>query len=133
MDLPSRERTFEFEYTGLDTGKEYKGRFTVRCILTVGQKHAMSLERTRLLGNNEAPTADLAGIALILSTLRAKVIDAPEWWKQSNGGSLIDDEDCLVQLFRKVEEAEDAWKMELKKKIEAQNAPVAQDSTLPNP
>ena len=127
MDLPSKERTFEFNYVGLDTGKEYKGRFTVRCILTVGQKHSMSLERTRLLGNYENPTADLAGIALILSSLRAKVIDAPEWWKQSQGGTLIDDEDCLVELFRKVEEAELLWKADLKKKAEPPQA--TQDTT----
>jgi hypothetical protein len=131
MDLPSKERTFDFDYVGLDTGKEYKGRFTVRCILTVGQKHAMSLERTRLLGNYENPTPDLSGIALILSTLRSKVIDAPEWWKQSQGGSLIEDEDCLVNLYRKVEEAEELWKADLRKKAEPPQ--VNQDSTLSNP
>lgn len=119
MDLPSKERTFEFDYVGLDTGKEYKGRFTVLCLLNVGQKHSRDLEQTRLLGNYVNPTDSLAGLAVILSNLRAKIVDAPEWWKQSQGGALIEDEDTLVTLYRKVQEAESLWREDLKKKTQA--------------
>lgn len=115
MSLPNKEKTFDFDYEGLETGKKYDGRFTVRCLLSVGQKHTMALEETRLLGNYANPTEDLAGYAMILSNLRAKIIDAPEWYKQSNGGILIDDEDVLVELFRKIKEMELAWKEDLKK------------------
>ena len=118
MDLPSKERTFEFEHVGLDTGKEYKGRFTVLCLLNVGQKHARDLEQTRLLGNYMNPTDSLAGLAVILSNLRAKIVEAPEWWKQSASGALIDDEDALVALYRQVQEQESLWKEDLKKKTE---------------
>lgn len=119
MDLPSKEKTFDFEETGLDTEKKYEGRFTVLCLLNVGQKHSLSLEKTRLLGNYPNPTDDLAGFAVILANLRAKIIDAPEWWKQSQGGALIEDENILVTLFRKLEETEQQWKADLKKKTEA--------------
>ena len=116
MDLPSKEKTFDFEHVGEDTGKKYEGRFTVLCVLNVGQKHALALEKTRLQGSYVNPTDDLAGLAIILANLRAKVIDAPEWWKQSNGGALIEDESALVVLYRKVQEAEFEWKETLKKK-----------------
>lgn len=129
MDLPSKERTFEFEHAG-ESGKKYDGRFTVLCSLNVGQKHAMAMEKTRLLGNYANPTPDLAGFAEVLATLRAKVVDAPNWWKQSNGGSLIEDEDCIVALYNKCDEAEKAWKEELKKKAEpAQPDQNSQPST----
>jgi hypothetical protein len=118
MDLPSKERTFEFEHVGLDTGKKYDGRFTVNCLINIGQKHFLSLEQTRLLGNYPNPTAELDGLAVVLSNLRAKIVDAPEWWKQSNGGNLIDDEDALVALYRKIEEAEAQWKKDLKEKAQ---------------
>ncbi len=118
MDLPSKEKTFDFEHVGETMGKEYKGRFTVLCVLNVGQKHSLALEKTRLLGNYPNPTDDLSGFAIILANLRAKVIDAPEWWKQSSGGALIEDEDALVKLYRKVQEAEEEWKEELKKKTQ---------------
>lgn len=116
MDLPSKEKTFDFEHEGLETGKKYDGRFTVLCVLNVGQKHSLALEKTRLLGNYANPTDDLAGLAIILANLRAKIVEAPEWWKQSNGGAMVDDEDALVALYRKVQEAEVSWKEELKKK-----------------
>lgn len=118
MDLPSKERTFDFEHVGEDTGKKYEGRFTVLCVLNVGQKHALGLEKTRLLGNYANPTDDLAGLAIILANLRAKIVDAPEWWKQSNGGSILDDESVIVALYRKVQEAEFQWKEDLKKKAQ---------------
>lgn len=118
MDLPNKERTFEFEHIGQDTSREYKGRFTVLCSLNVGQKHALALEKTRLLGNYPNPTDDLAGFAIILANLRAKIVDAPEWWKQSNGGATLEDEDALVALHRKVQEAEFQWKEDLKKKAQ---------------
>ena len=126
MDLPSKEKTFAFKQTGETTGKEYDGQFTVRCILNVGQKHGLALEKTRLLGNYEAPTDDLAGLAIILANLRAKIIDAPEWWKQSNGGALVEDEDVLVMLYRRIGEAELEWKEDLKKKTQKIPDPTPQ-------
>lgn len=129
MDLPSKERTFDFDHVGLDTGKEYKGRFTVLCTLNVGQKHALALEKTRLLGNYANPTDDLSGFSVILANLRAKIVDAPEWWKQSSGGSTLEDEDALVMLYRKVQEQEDAWKEDLKKKV--QKIPEPSTSSTP--
>ena len=118
MDLPSKEKTFTFEHIGETTGKNYNGQFTVICVLNVGQKHAMALEKTRLMGNYMNPTDDLAGFAVILANLRAKIVTAPEWWNQSGGGAVIDDEDALVVLYRKITEAEIEWKADLKKKTE---------------
>lgn len=118
MDLPSKEKTFDFEHVGQTTDKKYDGRFTVRCVLNVGQKHALALEKTRLMGSYENPSDELVGLAIVLATLRARIVDAPEWWKQSQSGSLIDDEDALVYLFQKIQEAESEWKEELKKKTQ---------------
>lgn len=118
MDLPNKERTFDFDHVGQDTGKEYKGRFTVLCSLTVGQKHALALEKTRLLGNYPNPTGDLGGFAEVLANLRAKIVDAPEWWKQSGGGNSIEDESAIVSIYNQIQEAEVQWKKELKEKTQ---------------
>lgn len=129
MDLPSKEKTFSFEHTGETTGKKYDGQFTVLCVLNVGQKHALALEKTRLMGNYPNPTDDLAGFAVILANLRAKIVNAPEWWNQSGGGAVIDDEDVLVILYRKITEAETEWKEDLKKKTQKILDPTPQSST----
>lgn len=127
MDLPSKEKTFAFEHTGETTGKKYEGQFTVLCVLNVGQKHAMALEKTRLMGNYINPTDDLAGFAVILASLRARIVSGPEWWNQSGGGAVIDDEDALVVLYRKITEAELEWKEDLKKKTQK----IAEQASLP--
>lgn len=127
MDLPMKQRIFDFDYT-TDLGKKYDGQFTVLCSLNIGQKHMLELEQTRLLGNYAAPTPGLEGLALVLSNLRIKIIDGPNWWLQSAGGSNIDDEDALVSLYRKLEEVEKAWKTDLLEK-----AKKAQEVTTPSP
>jgi hypothetical protein len=118
MDLPKKESTFEFEHVAAASGKKYDGKFTVRTILNMGQRHQLEMEKTRLMADYVNPTDGLAGIAVILSKLRVHIIDGPEWWKQSAGGFLVDDEDALVALYDKVIEAENKWKNDLKKKGE---------------
>ena len=126
MDLPKIEAVFDFDFTS-ELAKKYDGRFTVLCLLDMGQKHKLELEKTRLLGNYQNPTDTLAGIATVIANLRIKIIDAPEWWRQSNGGFSIKDEDALVALYDKVQAAEVEWRNQLaemkKKALEATNPP----------
>jgi hypothetical protein len=127
MDLPSTESVFDFDFTS-DLGKKYEGQFTVRCLLNVRQKHLLELEKTRLLGNYVNPTDELAGMAIILASLRHRIIDAPEWWKQSDGGYNLTDIDVLNVLYEKVLTAEVEWRTKLKekaKKLQEQTAPTA--------
>jgi hypothetical protein len=129
MDLPSKEQVFDFDHTGADTGKRYEGQFKVLCLLNMGQKHALELEKTRLMGNHANPTDGLAGIAVILANLRIKVIDAPEWWKQSNGGYAIQDEDTLVALYDKLLETEVEWRKQMSEKGKKAQETTSQSST----
>jgi hypothetical protein len=114
MELPSNEAVFDIDVRGDATLKEYKGQFTCRCVLTMGQKHALELEKSRLLGSYTNPTDDLIGIAVIFANLRQKLIDGPEWWKQSAGGTTINDENVLVEVFNKIQKAENEWRQKVK-------------------
>ena len=113
MDLPKREKSLYFTHEG-ESGFKYEGTFTVKCRLNVGEKYLMELERSRLHAGT-TPTNDLSGLAIVISTLRAKITDGPEWWKQG-GGMGVDDQDALVALYSKVEELSDEWLKELKDK-----------------
>lgn len=126
MDLPSKERAFEIDCVGEVTGKRYEGTFTVLCSLNIGQKHALALEKTRLIGNYSSPTEDLIGLSVLLANLRIKIVDGPEWWKQSRGGATLEDEEVVVTLFEKIQEAERAWKDSLKQKAQKLQEPAAQ-------
>ncbi len=114
MELPKNEATFSVDSEGDTTYKRYEGLFTVRCVLTMGQKHAMELEKSRLLGSYANPTGELEGLAIIFANLRAKIVDAPEWWKQSAGGSTITDENVLVDVFNLINKAEKEWRQKVK-------------------
>jgi hypothetical protein len=132
MDLPKNEAVFDLDHTGDVTGKRYEGQFKVLCVLNMAQKHSMELEKTRLMGNFANPTDGLAGIAVILSTLRAKIVDAPEWWKQSGGGYDIMDEDALVAVYNKIMAAEAEWRTNLKEKGKKAQEKTQDKSSTPS-
>lgn len=115
MDLPTTQSAFDFDFTS-ELGKKYDGQFLVHCVLNMRQKHALELEKTRLLGNFASPTDELAGIAVILSNLRGRIITGPTWWEQSDGGYNISDIDVLTALYNKVIQAETEWRTKLKEK-----------------
>jgi len=111
MDLPKRERTFYYDFTG-ESGFRYEGSLTIKCRLTVSEKYNLELEKSRLLADMSNPTDSLYGLSIALSTLRAKIVEAPNWWQQRQGWG-VEDEDALVDLYRKVEEECTKWKEEL--------------------
>ena len=112
--LPKRERTFQFESVGNDTGRKYEGKFTVKTILKIREKHQLELEKTILQADTKSPTAGLRGISNVLAELRVRVVDGPEWWKQSEGGADLDDENVLLDLYDKTLEQEAEWRKDLK-------------------
>ena len=115
MDLPTNQSVFDFDFTS-EIGNKFQGQFTVLCVLDMKAKHRLELEKTRLMGNYSNPTDELAGSAIMLATLRIRITDAPEWWKQSDGGYNISDFDTLTALYDKVMTAEAEWRSKLKEK-----------------
>ena len=118
MELPSKEKSFYFSYDG-ESGFKYEGNFTVKCRLNVLERHSMESDRSRLLGDSANPTQSLKELAFALSSCRAHISDSPEWFKQSRG--LLEDEDCLFELFSKVMETVDSWKKELAEAAKAKS------------
>jgi hypothetical protein len=129
MELPKNEATFEVDVLGDTTLKQYQGVFTVRCVLSMGQKHAMALEKNRLLGNYANPTDDLLGISIIFANLRHKVVDGPEWWKQSVGGATIKDENVLWAVYDQIVKAEDEWRQKVKEMASPKEAETSQSQS----
>lgn len=132
MELPKNESTFDFNEVGDTTMKKHDGVFTCLCVLTIAQKHNLELEKNRLLSDFINPTDGLATIAVILANLRAKIIKAPTWWEQSNGGLDILDEDIVVKLYNKVRQKEQEWRDSVKKMAEDKNKEGAPQGNAPS-
>jgi hypothetical protein len=116
--LPKQDRSFDFKEIGSVTGFEYTGTFTVRCALNIGQKHSIELEKSRLLADQRNPTAGLVNIAVALSEIRGRIIEAPSWWKDSSSGADLLDEEIVFAIFDKCIELAEQWASELKTKGE---------------
>jgi len=119
--LPKNERTFSISVEGDTTGEKFEGQFTTKCVLTMSEKHARELERTRLLSDYANPSANLSGIAEILATVRIKLIKWPDWWANLDYGSKILDENVLIQVYDEVVNREIEWREEIRKKAEPEN------------
>ena len=111
--------TIEFDETGDPTGLKYTGDFLVKCALTISDKHKVALEKTRLMADSANPTGDLAGIALTLAEVRARVIKAPDWWSETERGANMLDENILLSLYDKCMDCEDSWRESIKTAAEA--------------
>lgn len=116
MDLPKNERSFNFNEIGDIYGNKYEGTFTVKCVLNMFDRRALEIEKSRLRLDINNPTPDLIALSTIISNLKVRILDAPEWWKQSKDGNDIQEENIVVSLFDKVMEQEDKWRSELKAK-----------------
>ena len=128
-NLPKNERSFDLDVTGDTTGISYKGTFTVKCVLNMTGRHALELEKTRLMADYANPSTGLAGIAIALSSIRAKIVVGPAWWKDSDKGSTIIDENVVMALYDECNKAETAWRDSLKKDAEeAQKGNVPKES-----
>jgi hypothetical protein len=115
MDLPKNERTFCFSVKGEVTQQSFDGEFTVICIPNMTQKRAIEIERSRLSADLSNPTANLFSLAMMLANLRVRILNAPGWWNDSNGGGNLKDDNVLLSLFEEVMRQEDAWREEVRK------------------
>jgi hypothetical protein len=115
MDLPKNERTFHFSEKGETTQQMFEGEFTVICIPNMLQKRAIEIERSRLSADLGNPTANLFSLAMMLGNLRVRILNAPGWWNDSNGGGNLKDDNVLLSLFEHVMRQEEGWREDVRK------------------
>lgn len=118
-NLPKNQKSFDINITGEDTSIVYKGTFTVKCSLTMREKHQLELERTRLTADYRNPSSGLLVIAAALATARVKIVEGPAWWKDSDSGADLRDENVIYAIYDKCVDTEIEWRKELKVAAEA--------------
>ena len=118
MNLPKNERTFEFCEKGDVTFKEYKGSFTVKCVLSMLDKRILEVEKSRIMADISNPTNELIALSTIMANLNVRIIESPSWWKEANNGNNIQDENIIVTLFDKVMDQEEEWRKEVKNMVD---------------
>lgn len=114
MDLPKNEKSFQLDYTGEITGKKYEGTFTVRCVLSAGEKRALEIEKSALSADLSNPTNNLSALSSVVANLRIRVLKSPDWFTQEISTLDLLDEDVLFVLFGKCLDKEEEWLKEVR-------------------
>jgi hypothetical protein len=112
--------TFTLSMTGKDTQKPFNGTFKAKLILTIREKLYADAERRQLVGpspEGTPPAPSMQGYGYMLGQLRARLVEYPEWWKDSNFGSELEDDNIVEEIWDKVFEAEKEYKAGLQKEV----------------
>jgi len=118
MSLPKNESSFDFLHVGELTGNKYDGQFTVKCVLSLGDKRLLEIEKSRLTADLMNPTGNLSALGSVVANLRVRVTDAPDWFNQKIMNLDILDEEVLFELYSKCLEKSEEWRDKVKEKAE---------------
>jgi hypothetical protein len=104
--------------TGMLTGQEWAGEFEFYRVLTHRQQLEKDRTRREFLGAfSEAVDPNTFGRANAFADLKVRVISAPSWWENSNGGLDLIDDEVLLAVFEAVLKNENEFVAERMKKV----------------
>jgi hypothetical protein len=128
MDLPKNEKSFFFRHEGQLTGRIYEGDFKVKCVLNLSDKRLLEVEKSSLSLDLNNPSGNLTAISNVVANLRVRVLDAPDWFKQSLMSLDLLDDEVLFEVYGKCLEASDEWITELKGESAKNDESLQRDS-----
>jgi len=125
--MPTKyEASFSVNVTGETTGEVFPGVFKVKTRLS--HRDALNRDQIRrsLLGPNPAGASPRAeSIADIFSELGVRIVDAPSWWVNSDGGMELSDDAVVAEVYKQAMAAAQVANDELKAKGEAAKKDLA--------
>ena len=94
---------FVLKLNGDITGNEYQGNFECKRLLSHRDRINKDAIKRGLLGAQpEAASNDAVFRAEMLAHLSVSLLDAPKFWKESNNGLDLFDDNIVIDLFGKV-------------------------------
>jgi hypothetical protein len=98
--MASYQATFSFSLKGNTTKEVFFGKFTAKTLLTTRDFIAKDQIRRQILGGAGTTTDAYAGnLAILCSECAVRVIDGPKWWKDSDNGMDLADDNVLKKVF----------------------------------
>lgn len=111
--------TFTVDVKGSDTDRQYTGVFTIKGRLTQRDYLLEDQIRRDVLGPNAQGAGQSAiGISIAVSYLKVRILKAPKWWTDSDGGLDLEDGNILPEVYYKAAECEQAEKKALAEQAE---------------
>jgi hypothetical protein len=108
-DMPATEHTFQVDVEGEVTKKTYAGEFTCKI---PRRKDQCLIDKHRALLNGDVPdqlTPATLRFHHMISYLRYTLIEFPKFWKDSDRGYELYDENVVAAIYDKVLSFEETW------------------------
>ena len=97
--------TAEINEKGNVTGKEFSGIFIAKTKLSIAGTLEEDRIRRTVLGENSQDAGGIAqGIAAAYAYLRVRLVNFPDWWKDSDLGLSLEDLNILAAVNNSVQE-----------------------------
>lgn len=114
---------FSINVIGEDSGNPYIGDFVVKTLLTRRDRFKADEYRRMLIGANPSEALpDMSMEAYVLGQLLVRIVEAPEWWKNSQNGELLADLNVILQVYELAKAKEDERKKTLQEEAEKAKA-----------
>jgi hypothetical protein len=105
---------------GETSGEEFVGTFKALPVLTHFQQLRLDEIRREFLGSNPmGATARAQNQAMIFAELAVHLTDAPIWWKESNSGQNLYDDNVVAAVYAGLGKVREEFQADLKKRTEA--------------
>jgi hypothetical protein len=109
----------DFHEIGSDTGQVYEGQFVIKTLLSRRDLFMADERRRLVIGSlGESAPSMINGEAYMIGQLAVRIVDAPKWFKESDLGLELKDENIIPMLFKLCMDKEQERKDEIKKKSE---------------
>lgn len=121
MLMDENEKTINFKSIGTRSGKVYEGRFTFKCLLTNMEQVEVALRTDRYNGGSSTIAPDKSIISRAIAELEIRTVDyekSPSWFRDSDYGRHLVDNNVLFDLFAEAMKAEKGWADDLKEKAD---------------
>lgn len=133
--MGANDRTFTVSVEGDVSGEKWYGSFTVKTRLTHRDHLRKDQLRRELLGGLETgptPSVRAQTAAFVLAELAVRILKAPSWWTESDGGLDLADDNVLQRVYDEALKAEREVVDELRKAAEQAKAELRKGE-LPEP
>jgi hypothetical protein len=122
----SNTESFSVSVTGEVSGEKYPGMFKTKLRLSHREQLRLDEIRRELLGkNHEAATPRAQSQANAFATIMVHLVESPKWWKDSDGGLDLEDDNILEEVYTKIIELKKSASSKLKTEADAAKAELA--------
>ena len=106
--LPPMQTVLEIDVVGEDDGRQYKGEFVYKRP-TLRDKATIAINFAKLKKDATDLNEDVALLLYMSAHLKTTIIEAPQWFLDSNGGLDLYSANILTEIYMKTVAFENDW------------------------